>query len=70
MARYVSAEKRFNCCRCHIMCTVREMKSVDADWMFCCPNCNWMILFSPNPGSSLLFRTGEASVLGAVDGSI
>lgn len=54
MTRYVTAEKRFDCSRCQIICTVREMKNDDADWMFCCPNCDWMILFCPTPGSPLL----------------
>lgn len=52
MARYVSAEKQFDCYRCHIICTVREMR--DDGGMMCCPNCDWMILFCPNPGSSVL----------------
>ena len=61
MARYATAEKRFDCFRCHIICTVREMRNGASDWMFCCPNCDWMILFRPHSESPLLVGSGSVS---------
>ncbi len=51
MARYVSAENRFDCFQCHIWCTVREMKERECsgDGFMHCPNCDQMILYCPTP---------------------
>jgi len=48
MAKYATAENRYDCPRCDIICTVREMKN-DGDGLMTCPNCNQLILFCPNP---------------------
>jgi len=41
MARYASTEKHYECCRCHITCTRREMKK--KGMIFRCPNCDMLM---------------------------
>ena len=58
MTRYVSAENRYDCPRCYIICAVREMKSDEG--LMRCPNCDQLILFCPN-------KENPSVLMGAVD---